>query len=406
MKRYLITTAIVLMILAIAWPVLAQREGRGGREGQRRFQGMSEEERAKLRERFRNMSEEERQKFLAERRGRFAGRGLVFGREAQLKVIEAIEEQLEKLKEAIQAGPEREAFRKLREASPEEKAKLRETWQKARQQQQQVVNEIERQLARLRGPRPPMAGPPFPQRGSAIPIRELEEIHRLAVEENANKTAERIERLIARYQRAPGERPPASGPERPGRGTERPSRLRRGRNVESPTSAKKAPDFTLTSFDDKTVSLSDYRGKIVVLEWFNFECPFVKYHYDTVPTMINLANKYKDKDVVWLAINSTSHTTPQANIEFAKKHSLPYPILDDRSGKVGHAYNATNTPHMFIIDTKGNIVYEGAIDNSPLGRKKEGVINYVDRALAELTAGKRVSTKETKPYGCSVKYPR
>lgn len=165
-----------------------------------------------------------------------------------------------------------------------------------------------------------------------------------------------------------------------------------------------APEFTLTNYDGKVTSLSDYKNKIVVLEWFNYECPFVKYHYDKANTMVELANEYKDKGVVWLAVNSTKHLTTEKNKDFADKHKLNYPILDDRSGKVGRAYSAKTTPHMFIIDTKGSIVYNGAIDNSPLGRKKEGAINYVDKALAELTAGKAVSIPNTKPYGCTVKY--
>ncbi|UCE99043.1 MAG: thioredoxin family protein [Planctomycetota bacterium] len=168
--------------------------------------------------------------------------------------------------------------------------------------------------------------------------------------------------------------------------------------------SSKAPEFTLKNFDGKDVSLSDYAGKIVVLEWFNYECPFVMYHYEKVTTMVELAKKYKDKDVVWLAVNSTKHLTTEKNKNFAERYELSYPILDDRSGNVGRAYSAKTTPHMFIIGTKGNIVYNGAIDNSPLGRKKEGVINYVDKALAELTGGKAISTPKTKPYGCSVKY--
>lgn len=172
----------------------------------------------------------------------------------------------------------------------------------------------------------------------------------------------------------------------------------------APTAEKKAPAFTLKSFDGKQISLSDYKDKIVVLEWFNDECPYVKYHYEKASTMIDLANKYKDNNVVWLAINSTNHTTPQNNKDFAAKHKLPYPILDDRSGTVGRAYGATNTPNMFVIDTTGNIVYSGAIDNSPMGEKGEGAINYVDNALAELTSGKPVTTSSEKPYGCSVKY--
>jgi len=123
-------------------------------------------------------------------------------------------------------------------------------------------------------------------------------------------------------------------------------------------------------------------------------------------TMAGLAAKYKDKDVVWLTVNSTKHLKTEKNKDFVEKHKLTYPILDDRSGKVGRAYSARTTPHMFIIDAKGKIVYDGGIDNSPMGSKKEKTTNYVDKALAELTAGKAVSTPKTKPYGCSVKYAR
>jgi len=382
MKRYLILTVVILMALAVTWPALGQREGTEGREGQRRFQDLSEQEREKLR---------------AQMRERFGDRGPMLGREEQLKMIEAIEEQLAKLKKAIQEGPEREGLRKPQEGSAEEQAKLRQEWLKARQQQQQTINAIQEQLAKLAGPRQPIVRPD-------LPVRELKAIHELAVKENAKQTAERIEKLIARYQKGPADRP--EEPARPEGPTERPVRPKR--EVEGAVSGKKAPDFTLNSFDDKAVSLSDYRGKIVVLEWFNFECPYVMYHYDTTTTMVDLAKKYKDKNVVWLAVNSTSHITPEANTAFAKKHNLPYPILDDRPGTIGHAYNAKTTPHMFIIDPRGNIVYEGAIDNSPRGQTPQGqqLINYVDKALAELTAGKQVSNPETKPYGCTVKYPK
>jgi len=167
-----------------------------------------------------------------------------------------------------------------------------------------------------------------------------------------------------------------------------------------------APDFTLKNYDGKNVSLSDYKGKIIVIEWFNYECPFVRHHYEKAKTMVKLADKYKDKNVVWLAINSTKHLTTEKNKNFAEKFQLPYPILDDRTGEVGRTYGAKTTPHMFVIDAKGNIAYSGAIDNSPLGSRKEGVINYVDNALSELTEGKVVSITKTKPYGCSVKYAK
>ena len=171
-----------------------------------------------------------------------------------------------------------------------------------------------------------------------------------------------------------------------------------------PEVARKAPDFTLNSFDGKTISLSDYKGKIVVLEWFDYESPSVLRHYRQPGTMIELAKKYKDKNVVWLAINSTSHVTPEANIEFAEKRKLPYPILDDRSGTVGRSYGAKTTPHMYVIDTRGSIAYQGAIDNDQRGRKRQGVINYVDKALAELTGAKEVTTTDTMSYGGTVKY--
>jgi len=167
----------------------------------------------------------------------------------------------------------------------------------------------------------------------------------------------------------------------------------------------KAPDFTLKNYDGKEVKLADYKGKIVVLEWFNYECPFVKYHYEKASTMKDLAARYKDKNVVWLAVNSTSHQETAKNKEYAEKNKILYPILDDRSGKIGRAYHATNTPHIFIIDPEGNIVYNGAIDNAPMGKvpDNEKLVNYVDMALEELIP-KPLSIAKTKPYGCTVKY--
>ena len=167
---------------------------------------------------------------------------------------------------------------------------------------------------------------------------------------------------------------------------------------------KKAPDFTLQNYDGTEVSLSDYEGKIVVLEWFNYECPFVKYHYSKPMIMVNLANKYLNKDVIWLRINSTAHQKTDENRKFARRHRIRGPILDDRSGQVGHMYKAKTTPHMFIIDRKGKIAYKGAIDNAPMGETDGIIINYVNEALNEITRGVPVSRPETKPYGCSVKY--
>jgi len=168
----------------------------------------------------------------------------------------------------------------------------------------------------------------------------------------------------------------------------------------------KAPDFTLTNYDGKTVKLSDYAGKTVVLEWFSYECPFAKYNYEKTSVVNDLVNKFKDKNVIFLAINSTGHQTTEKNKEFAEQFKVSHPILNDSPGTVGKAYGAQTTPHTFIIDAKGNIVYSGSFDNAPLGKIPEGAqyVNYINKALGELTGGKAVSTAETKPYGCSVKY--
>jgi peroxiredoxin len=232
-------------------------------------------------------------------------------------------------------------------------------------------------------------------------IEELEAIHQIAVEEQATQTTVRLKDLITVRRREFDER--LQNLER---------RHKRLQQIQGRTEvmarikrpARKAPEFTLTSFDGKSVSLSDYKNKIVVLEWFSLECPFSKYHYETKNTMIELAKKYKDKNVVWLAINSTSHTTAEANKFFVRRYELPYPILDDTSGNIGRAYGARTTPHMYVIDNNGMIVYQGAIDNAPLGKSQNGYINYVDKALAELIEGKEVSMAYVKPYGCSVKY--
>ena len=168
------------------------------------------------------------------------------------------------------------------------------------------------------------------------------------------------------------------------------------------------PDFQLHTFyaDTEPIALEDFKGHIVVLEWFNQECPFVVYHYEEANTMLELAQQYEDDGVVWLAIDSTSHITAAENRAYIEEHDIPYPILDDRAGEVGKAYGATRTPEMFIIDGDGYIVYEGAIDNAPLGNvpEDEEYSNYVEQALDELLAGQEVSIPQTEPYGCTVKY--
>lgn len=174
--------------------------------------------------------------------------------------------------------------------------------------------------------------------------------------------------------------------------------------VFSTEDAPPAPDFELTDHNGQTVRLSDYQGRIVVLEWFNEECPFVqRHHKDGRNTMVSLADRYAQHDVVWLAINSTNHATVDSNKKIAAKWEIPYPILDDSAGDIGRAYGARTTPHMFVIDAEGRIVYQGAIDNDARGREQQPT-NYIDQTLGELLAGETVSVASTRPYGCSVKY--
>lgn len=164
-------------------------------------------------------------------------------------------------------------------------------------------------------------------------------------------------------------------------------------------------DFTLTDQAGKKVALADSTGKIVVLEWINPECPVWMRHYKA-QTMVKLAEKYKPKDVVWLAVNSTHHWDQAKNKAYHDKNKLPYPILVDQSGKVGKLFGAKTTPHMFILDKKHNLAYAGAIDDDPRGKKGAEAKNYVASALDELLAGKAVSKPKTKAYGCSVKYAK
>jgi peroxiredoxin len=182
--------------------------------------------------------------------------------------------------------------------------------------------------------------------------------------------------------------------------------IQAGEHGDGPISGK-APDFTLKDINGNDVKLSQFAGKIVVLEWVNYDCPFVKAHYnDDVHTMKDLAGEYADDDVVWLTINSTHYATAESNKKWADGQDIQHQhLLIDSDGTVGKLYHAKATPHMFIVHKNGHIVYQGAIDNAPLGRKVEDYVNYVDKALMQLLAGEDVTQSQTKPYGCSVKYP-
>jgi peroxiredoxin len=169
------------------------------------------------------------------------------------------------------------------------------------------------------------------------------------------------------------------------------------------TVGQPAPEFTLADQDGNTVDLKLLAGKIVVLEWTNPDCPFVKRHYRT-KTMTTLAERFGKDGVVWLAVSSTASLDPERLRAWRSEEGITYPVLDDRAGTVGHAYGAKTTPHLFVIDPKGVLVYAGGIDDDPAGEQGDKATNYVALALEDVTAGKPVRTPETKPYGCSVKY--
>jgi peroxiredoxin len=168
-----------------------------------------------------------------------------------------------------------------------------------------------------------------------------------------------------------------------------------------------APDFTLTDVEGNEHALSAYKGKVVVLEWFNPDCPFVVKHHHHNKTMQEAYAAYKDTDVVWLAINSGAPGKQghglERNQRAVEEYGIEYPVLLDETGEVGHSYGATNTPHMYVIDVDGVLRYAGAIDDDRSARKP-GETNYVRQAVDAVLAGEEVPTKETRAYGCSVKY--
>src|SRR5437868_5423948 len=181
--------------------------------------------------------------------------------------------------------------------------------------------------------------------------------------------------------------------------------------VDVPPVGSSAPDFSLTDAKGGTHSLLQYKGKYVVLEWFNPECPFVKKHYGS-DNMQKLQEEYTGKGIVWLTIDSNAPGT-EGNLspEQAEKITTGWKtrqtaLLLDPEGKAGRAYGAKNTPNMVVINPEGKIVYEGAIDSkaTPNPADIPNSTNYVKVALDESLEGKPVTTSTTKPYGCSVKY--
>jgi peroxiredoxin len=165
---------------------------------------------------------------------------------------------------------------------------------------------------------------------------------------------------------------------------------------------KPAPSFTLKDETGKEHSLAQYQGKIIVLEWTNPECPFVQRHY-RAKTMQNTLKELDPKKVVWLAVDSTSSNTGDKSASWKKEQAFTYSVLQDADGKVGKAYGARTTPHMYVIDEKGVLRYAGAIDDDPRG-KSATPVNHVKTAVDALLSGKPVPAATTEPYGCSVKY--
>ena len=172
-----------------------------------------------------------------------------------------------------------------------------------------------------------------------------------------------------------------------------------------------APDFTIADTAGKPVKLADYRGKFVVLEWTNPACPFVRKHYGS-QNMQGLQKEWGAKDVVWLTINSTnaSHNEYKTPDEMASwmraQAAAPKATLIDGTSATARAYAAKVTPHMFVIDPTGKVIYDGAIDDKRSSNPADVKIanNYVRAALTEATAGKPVTVTTTTPYGCTMKY--
>jgi AhpC/TSA family len=174
---------------------------------------------------------------------------------------------------------------------------------------------------------------------------------------------------------------------------------------------QKAPDFTLKDTSGKSVSLADFKGKTVVLEWLNPGCPYVRKHYSG-GNMQSTQKDAADKGVVWLAINSTEtghgdYLAPKALQSWmGEQKAFAAHTLMDESGKTGQQYAARTTPHMYIVNPQGNLVYAGGIDSIASARSEDIKLatNYVKQSLGEVLAGKPISNAQTRPYGCSVKY--
>jgi peroxiredoxin len=174
----------------------------------------------------------------------------------------------------------------------------------------------------------------------------------------------------------------------------------------------RAPDFTATDSNGKVHKLSEYQGKFVVLEWTNRGCPYTQKQYNS-GNMQHLQHEWTARGVVWLTVISSAPgkqgyvTAPEENAYVKQVNAAPTDVLLDPTGALGHLYDAKTTPHMFVINPQGILIYNGAIDDKPTTDLADvnGAKNYLSLALDEATSGKPVSNPTTRPYGCSVKYP-
>ena len=181
---------------------------------------------------------------------------------------------------------------------------------------------------------------------------------------------------------------------------------RAGDEVNAAGIGEPAPAFTLADSEGRSHALADYRGKIVVLQWINPDCPICRRTSSSgkVTAMRKRLDEMMDNNIVHLTVNSTHYMEPSVGAAYLKSYKIDAPVLIDREGTVGHLYGAKRTPHMFVIDDDGILRYQGAIDDDDQGDKGDGVTNYVVQAVGQIVAGETVAPDATRSYGCTIKY--
>lgn len=175
-----------------------------------------------------------------------------------------------------------------------------------------------------------------------------------------------------------------------------------------PTAGDAAPSFDLVDLEGRRHTLAAYRGRTVILEWLNPDCPYVQRQYESRAMTAAVARvKAIDPNAVWLAVDSTQTSTATSILAWARRQGLKHPVLVDTDGVVGRRYDARRTPEMVVIDAEGRLRYRGAVDDNRLGRTpQDRVTNYVVQAVSQLVKGEPVRPEYVKPYGCKIKYRR